>query len=405
MVVAGEQTAGRGRLGRSFFRPGKPGVYFSLVLRPSPETEASLLTTAAAVAVAQAAEGACRAAGRDQMGQRYLYGWKEICGILTEGTYSIEEGRMESAVLGIGVNVSPPAEGFLEELRKKAGTILKTGNNARSRLIARILEIFWEYYENLDAGTFYSEYRRRPASGKRVEILGKGRREPAKVLDIGRDFSLILQKANGEIERLRAGEVEICYGKNREKIRKTHPMRLFAALTAVGAFIKIPVPVVPFTLQFFMHDPGGLAAGRKMGALSVALYIALGLLGIPYICRGWRHWLCLKTQLRLSSGILSGKLFDRVLARRGRGDYGRLLVSGFVGLGRYICWGWRIIISSATMSLLCPSPLAHSLLLLLFDGGPGDILLLFSGSWLAWRLLLVLGRKEMQKKRIQEETT
>ena len=90
----------------------------------------------------------------------------------------------------------------------------KPGNNARSRLIARILEIFWEYYENLDAGTFYSEYRRRSLLlGKRVEILGKGRREPAEVLDIGRDFSLILQKKNGEIERLRAGEVEICYGK------------------------------------------------------------------------------------------------------------------------------------------------------------------------------------------------
>ena len=215
VVVAGEQTAGRGRLGRSFFSPGGTGVYFSLVLRPSPETEASLLTTAAAVAVAQAAEEvAKRPAEIKWVNDIYMDG-KKICGILTEGTYSIEEGRMESAVLGIGVNVSPPAEGFPEELRKKAGTILeKPGNNARSRLIARILEIFWQYYENLDAGTFYSEYRRRSLLlGKRVEILGKGRREPAEVLDIGRDFSLILQKANGEIERLRAGEVEICYGK------------------------------------------------------------------------------------------------------------------------------------------------------------------------------------------------
>ena len=130
---------------------------------------------------------------------------KKICGILTEGTYSIEEGRMESAVLGIGVNVSPPAEGFPEELRKKAGV-------------------------------FYSEYRRRSLLlGRRVEILGKGRREPAKVLDIGRDYSLILQKKNGEIERLRAGDVEICYGKNREKIRKLILCAFFAALTTVAS--------------------------------------------------------------------------------------------------------------------------------------------------------------------------
>ena len=175
VVVAGEQTAGRGRLGRSFFSPGGTGVYFSLILRPSPETEASLLTTAAAVAVAQAAEElAKRPAEIKWVNDIYMDG-KKICGILTEGTYSIEEGRMESAVLGIGVNVSPPAEGFPEELRKKAGTILeKPGNNARSRLIARILEIFWEYYENLDAGPLLFRIPPPlPASGKARGDTGK----------------------------------------------------------------------------------------------------------------------------------------------------------------------------------------------------------------------------------------
>ena len=58
--------------------------------------------------------------------------------------------------------------------------------------------------------------------------------------------------------------------KNREKIRKLILCAFFAALTAVGAFIKIPVPVVPFTLQFLCTTLAGWLLGGKWGALSVA---------------------------------------------------------------------------------------------------------------------------------------
>lgn len=63
---------------------------------------------------------------------------------------------------------------------------------------------------------------------------------------------------------------------------------LFTALIAVGAFIKIPIPVVPFTLQFLFTTLAGLLLGSKMGAVSVIAYMVLGLVGLPIFSEGGR---------------------------------------------------------------------------------------------------------------------
>lgn len=60
---------------------------------------------------------------------------------------------------------------------------------------------------------------------------------------------------------------------------------LFTALIAAGAFIKIPVPVVPFTLQFLFTTLAGLLLGAKRGFISVAAYMVLGLAGLPIFLR------------------------------------------------------------------------------------------------------------------------
>ncbi|WP_084758018.1 biotin transporter BioY [Defluviitalea phaphyphila] len=56
---------------------------------------------------------------------------------------------------------------------------------------------------------------------------------------------------------------------------------IFAALTAVGAFIKIPIPYVPFTLQYLFCALAGIILGSKLGALSQIIYVAVGLAGVP----------------------------------------------------------------------------------------------------------------------------
>ena len=60
---------------------------------------------------------------------------------------------------------------------------------------------------------------------------------------------------------------------------------LFAALIAVGAFIKIPVPFVPFTLQLLFTTLAGIVLGPKYGALSVGVYILIGLCGYLFLRR------------------------------------------------------------------------------------------------------------------------
>ena len=61
---------------------------------------------------------------------------------------------------------------------------------------------------------------------------------------------------------------------------------LFAALIAVGAFIKIPVPMVPFTLQVLFSTLAGLLLGPRLGVVSVGIYILLGLVGLPIFTNG-----------------------------------------------------------------------------------------------------------------------
>ena len=69
---------------------------------------------------------------------------------------------------------------------------------------------------------------------------------------------------------------------------------LFTTLTAVGAYIKIPIPVLPFTLQFLFVILAGLLLGSKKGAVSVGVYVLLGLAGVPVFTEGGGFWYILK---------------------------------------------------------------------------------------------------------------
>ena len=73
-------------------------------------------------------------------------------------------------------------------------------------------------------------------------------------------------------KRLRAQELVLC--------------GIFSALVAVGAFLRIPVPLVPFTLQLFFVTMAGLILGPRLGTWSVAVYVILGLLGVPIFTEG-----------------------------------------------------------------------------------------------------------------------
>lgn len=86
---------------------------------------------------------------------------------------------------------------------------------------------------------------------------------------------------------------------------------LFTALIAVGAFIKIPVPVVPFTLQYLFTMLAGLILGPRLGTISVAAYMLLGLAGLPIFTEGGRTVVRAQAELWLYHRLLHRDLRDR----------------------------------------------------------------------------------------------
>lgn len=71
-----------------------------------------------------------------------------------------------------------------------------------------------------------------------------------------------------------------------KNVRNLILVAMFAALTAIGAFIRIPIPYVPFTLQYLFCALAGIILGAKMGALSQIVYVVTGLVGVPVFTEG-----------------------------------------------------------------------------------------------------------------------
>lgn len=213
VCIAESQTAGKGRMGRSFYSPAGSGVYFSIVLRPRFTAEQSLLiTTCAAVAVAQAIEAVT---GQDAqikwVNDIYVRG-KKVCGILTEASIDIENGGLHYAVLGIGINLLPPEDGFPAELKQKAGALLdeQMAGDLPCRMVATVLDAFFDLYPHILLKGFLDEYRRRSLlTGQAVDVLCGDSMRPAVVQGIDDDFSLIVTYEDGSTARLSSGEVSV----------------------------------------------------------------------------------------------------------------------------------------------------------------------------------------------------
>ncbi len=116
-------------------------------------------------------------------------------------------------------------------------------------------------------------------------------------------------------------------------VRRLIYVSLFTALIAVGAFIKIPVPVVPFTLQFLFTTLAGLLLGCKDGSMCVGVYILLGLLGIPVFAEGGGLLYLLKPSFGYIIGFFIAAYVTGMLAKQlARFTVKRLLIINFIGL-------------------------------------------------------------------------
>lgn len=108
---------------------------------------------------------------------------------------------------------------------------------------------------------------------------------------------------------------------------------LFAALIAVGAFIRIPIPVVPLTLQFLFVNLAGLILGSKYGSLSVLVYIIVGLVGIPVFTGGGGIGYVLYPTFGYLLGFAAGAFASgKIVEILGANSMRPLLLAGFANL-------------------------------------------------------------------------
>ncbi|MDR2634598.1 MAG: biotin--[acetyl-CoA-carboxylase] ligase [Clostridiales bacterium] len=229
VIIADTQTAGRGRLGRSFYSPAGTGLYMSFILRPEyiALPQINSVTVYAAAAVCKAIKTVCGAeCGIKWVNDIFLNG-KKICGILTEAVSDLESASVEHIILGIGINVA--TTNFPEDLASVAGAIFPqsdvkqsynaelTSNtaasdifigNMRKRLAAELINIFDGAYPEFTFESALAEYCGRMLfRGKTVTVSKADAKFDAEVVGIDAVGRLTVKKSDGAIENLLSGEI------------------------------------------------------------------------------------------------------------------------------------------------------------------------------------------------------
>lgn len=215
VVVADSQSAGRGRMSRSFQSPAGKGLYLSYLMRPSTAPAQLISVTAlCAVAVCNAIERVCGVRPNIKWVNDLVLNRKKLCGILTELSIEGESGRLQYVIMGIGINVHQEKEDYPAELAQTATSldIELGGNVSRAKLAAAMIEELDKLYIGLegDHADYLSYYRRDCVTlGKEVLIISGSSEERAFALDVDDVFGLIVRHQDGSVTTVNSGEVSV----------------------------------------------------------------------------------------------------------------------------------------------------------------------------------------------------
>lgn len=212
VIVAGEQTAGRGRMGRTFFSPGDSGVYMSLLLKPEIKPEDAVqITTAAAVSVCRALESLGVSDSKIKWVNDIYIGNKKVCGILTESSFNSQSGMLDFAVLGVGINIYESEEGFPEEIKDIAGAVFfQRKESLRNKFVAEFINEFFSFYNMLSSKKHLKEYREKSfVLGKEIIIIQGEKIRNGKAVDIDENCNLVVELPDGNTENLYSGEISV----------------------------------------------------------------------------------------------------------------------------------------------------------------------------------------------------
>ena len=212
LVLAEEQTQGRGRLGRSWLSERGAGIYASILLRPMMKPrDAATLTLVAAVAASEAIEQACGLSADIKWPNDLLLSGRKCCGILSEMQAESEEIRY--VIVGIGINVNQSA--FPEELGQRATSLFIEGKRSYSRvaLLCALLERLELLYDDLQRGNGAAVLQRWVdrssfVFGKQVIVdLGGGKRVEGKTAGLSKLGNLRVKLADDRVEEVTSGDI------------------------------------------------------------------------------------------------------------------------------------------------------------------------------------------------------
>ncbi len=206
VFLAEEQSAGRGRMGKSFYSPPSTGIYLSLLLEaPSRLSDTVFITSASAVAVLRAIEAVTGIQAQIKWVNDLYYKNRKVCGILAE---SFAHNGVSYMIVGVGVNLYT-AE-FPKELSEIAGALLPRQEGLRNRLAARIIAELYTVYKSDDPSWVMRLYRQHSmVLGKQISFTENGvlfRGIARSVDDYGR---LYVHLTDGTEKCLASGEISL----------------------------------------------------------------------------------------------------------------------------------------------------------------------------------------------------
>ena len=216
VLIADHQTAGKGRLGRSFLSPTGAGIYMSVLLRPHCKPENLMhLTCAAAVSACEAIEAAAGFRPGIKWTNDLVYQSRKLSGILTELSIDPKSGLVDYAIIGIGINCCQKATDFDPSIQDFAGSLsmFSEKNVERSLLAACLIQAFYKMDGSLlfDQAEMMEKYRKQCITiGKDVSILrADGKVRYAHAVDIDDAGALVVRFPDGGTEAVNSGEVSV----------------------------------------------------------------------------------------------------------------------------------------------------------------------------------------------------
>ncbi len=211
IILAENQTSGRGRLGRKFHTPQGKGIYMSILLRPAADYPVNTITALAAVAVSKTLLEETGIPSKIKWVNDIYMDNKKVCGILTEAGFTAESGVVDWAIVGIGINVSTTAEDMPSELENVFTSVLEEGFSIeRNYLAARIITQFFDLYQYYSTEQIIAIYKKNQlVMGKNLTVTNEKTSYPAKAVDMDSLGHLIVENEDGERITLISGEVSV----------------------------------------------------------------------------------------------------------------------------------------------------------------------------------------------------